>query len=129
MGSGLAPKFRGELDSLQVELLPDEVTVRARLHTRRLTSELVGPLAAVLGPTEPVAATGPLRVTGPGTGEWAVRSVQIRDFPLPAPAVSRLVSRALEDPRRQTVPWSVPRGIRAIRVRPTGATLYGAPRP
>jgi hypothetical protein len=129
MGSGLAPKFRGELDSLQVELLPDEVTVRARLRTRRLAPELVGPLAAALGPTEPVAVTGPLRVTGPGIGEWAVRSVQIRDFPLPAPAVSRLVSRALDDPRRQTVPWTVPPGIRAIRVRPAGATLYGAPRP
>jgi hypothetical protein len=129
MGSGLAPKFRAELDSLQVELLPDEVTVRARLRTRRLTSDLVGPLAAALGSTEPVAATGPLRVIGPRVGEWAVRSVRIRDFPLPGPAVSRLVSRALDDPRRQTVPWAVPPGIRAIRVRPTGATLYGAPRP
>jgi hypothetical protein len=129
MGRGLAPEFRKELDSLQVELLPDEVTVRARLRTKRLTTDLVGPLAAVLGPSEPVTATGPLRVTGPGTGEWAVRSVQIRDFPLPAAAVSRLVSRALDDPRRETVPWTVPPGIRAIRVRPTGATLYGAPRP
>jgi hypothetical protein len=55
--------------------------------------------------------------------------VQIRDFPLPAPAVSRLVSRALEDPRRETVPWVVPPGVRAIRVRPGGATLYGAARP
>jgi hypothetical protein len=129
MGSGLSPEFRKELDSLRVELLPGEVKVRARLRTRRLTSDLVGPLAAALGPTEPVEAIGPLRVTGPGTGEWAVRSVRIRDFPLPAPAVSRLVSRALDDPRRETVPWTVPLGIRAIRVRPDGATLYGAPRP
>jgi hypothetical protein len=103
--------------------------VRARLRTRRLTSDLIGPLAKVLAPTEPVEATGPLRVTGPGTGEWAVRSVRIREFPLPRPAVSRLVSRALDDPRRETVPWTVPPGIRAIRVRPEGATLYGAPRP
>ena len=29
----------------------------------------------------------------------------------------------------QTVPWTVPAGIRAIRIRPGGATLYGAPRP
>jgi len=129
MGSGLAPQFRKELDSLQVELLPGEITVRARLRTTQLTSDLIGPLASVLGPNEPVAATGPLRVTGPGTGEWAVRSVQIRDVPLPAPAVSRLVSRALDDPRRTTVPWTVPPGVRAIRVRPGGATLYGAPRP
>jgi len=129
VGSGLAPEFRKQLDSLQVELLPGEITLRARLRTTQLTSDLIGPLAAVLGPNEPVAATGPLRVTGPGTGEWAVRSVQLRNFPLPAPAVSRLVSRALDDPRRTTVPWTVPPGVRAIRVRPGGATLYGAPRP
>ena len=129
MGSDLAPAFRRELDSLQVELLPGEVRVHARLRTARLPRELVGPLAAALQPHEPVQATGPLRVTGPGTGEWAIRSFQIRDIPVPASAVPRLVARALDDPRRETVPWTVPRGIRDIRIRPGGATLYGAPRP
>jgi hypothetical protein len=128
MGSGLAPAFRKELDSLQVELLDDEVRVRARLRTARLPRELVGPLASVLRPHEPVEATGPLRVTGPGVGEWAVRSFQIRDFPVPASAVRTLVSRALGDSTRSTVPWKVPAGVRAVRVRPTGATLYGASR-
>jgi hypothetical protein len=127
MGSGLAPKFRRELDSLQVELLPDEVRVRARLRTARLPQELVGPLAVALQPNEPVEATGPLRVTGPGVGEWAVRSFQIRGIPVPAPAVRRLVSRALDEPGRETVPWTVPPGVRAIRVHPGGATIYGAP--
>jgi hypothetical protein len=128
MGSGLSPAFRKELDSLQVELLDDEVRVRARLRTARLPRELVGPLASVLRPHEPVEATGPLRVTGPGVGEWAVRSFQIRDFPVPASAVRTLVSRALGDSTRSTVPWKVPAGVRAVRVRPTGATLYGASR-
>jgi hypothetical protein len=128
MGNGLSPAFRQELDSLQVELLDDEVRVRARLRTARLPRELVGPLAAVLQPHEPVEATGPLRVIGPGTGEWAVRSFQIRDFPVPASAVPTLVSRALGDSTRRTVPWKVPPGVRAVRVRPGGATLYGAPR-
>jgi len=58
-----------------------------------------------------------------------VRSFQIRDIPVPATAVPRLVSRALGDPGRETVPWKVPAGVRGIRVRPGGATLYGAPRP
>jgi hypothetical protein len=128
MGSGLSPAFRKELDSLQVELLDDEVRVHARLRTARLPRELVGPLAAVLQPREPVEATGPLRVTGPGVGEWAVRSFQIRDFPVPASAVRTLVSRALGDSARTTVPWKVPAGVRAVRVRPAGVTLYGAPR-
>jgi hypothetical protein len=129
MGQGLSPAFRKELDSLQVELLDDEVTVRARLRTARLPKEVVGPFAAALGPNEPVEATGPLRITGPGTGEWAVRSFQIRDIPIPGPAVKRMIARALDDPKRETVPWKVPAGIRAVRVRPGGATLYGAPRP
>ena len=129
MGSGLDPRFRRELDSLQVELLADEVRVRARLRTARLPRDVVGPLAVGLRPNEPVEATGPLRVTGPGVGEWAVRSFQIRDIPVPASAVPRLVARALDEPGRETVPWTVPAGIRAIRLHPGGATLYGAARP
>ena len=42
--------------------------------------------------------------------------------------VPGLVGRALGDPDRKTVPVKVPEGIRAIRVRPGGATLYGATR-
>jgi hypothetical protein len=129
MGSGLAAKFRKELDSLQVELLDDEVQVRGRLRTARLPRELVGPLATALRPNEPVEAIGPLRVLSPGAGEWAVRSFRIRDIPVPAAAVPRLVSRALDEPGRKTVPWTVPAGIRAIRIHPGSATLYGAPRP
>ena len=129
MGSGLQPAFRKQLDSLQVELLEGEVAVRARLRTARLPKELVGPLGVALRTYEPVQAVGPLRVLGPGTGEWAIRSLRIRDFPLPDAMVPRLVSRALDDPGRQTVPWRVPAGVRAIRLRPGSATLYGAARP
>jgi hypothetical protein len=112
-----------------VELLEGEVAVRARLRTARLPKELVGPLGVALRTYEPVQAVGPLRVLGPGTGEWAIRSLRIRDFPLPDAMVPRLVSRALDDPGRQTVPWRVPAGVRAIRLRPGSATLYGAARP
>lgn len=129
LGNGLSPDFRKELDSLQVELLDGEVKLGARLRTDRLPREVLGPLAAVLRPNEPVQATGPLRVTGPGTGEWVVRSFQIRDFPVPAPAVPKLVSRALGDSTRRTVPWKVPAGVRAVRLRPGAAILYGARRP
>jgi hypothetical protein len=129
MGSGLQPEFRKELDSLQVELLEGEVAVRARLRTARLPKELVGPLGVALRAYEPVQAVGPLRVVGPGAGEWAIRSIRIRDFPLPDAMVPVLVSRALDDPGRHTVPWRVPAGVRAIRLRAGSATLYGAARP
>jgi len=37
-----------------------------------------------------------------------------------------LISRTVGDTTRGTVPWKVPDGVRAVRVRPTGVTLYGA---
>jgi hypothetical protein len=128
MGNGLSPAFRRELDSLEVELLDGEVRVRARLRTDRLPRDLVGPLALALRPHEPVEATGPLRVIRPGAGVWAVRSFRIRDVPVPGPAVKRMVARAIDGADDGTVPWKVPAGVRAVRIRPGAAILYGAPR-
>ena len=126
VGSGMDPQLRAQLDSLRVELLDGEIRVSARLRTAALSPELTGPLAGVLKPTEPVDAAGPLRVTRPGAGEWRVRTFRIGDFPVPAEMVPRLVGQALGDPGRTTVPVQVPEGVRAIRVRPGGAILYGA---
>jgi hypothetical protein len=128
LGQGLAPAFRRELDSLQVELLDDQIAVQARLRTERLPKDALGPLAGAVRPWEPVEARGPLRVTGPGVGQWAVRWLRIRDVPLPAVVVERLLGRALGTGVRNAVPWAVPPGVRAVRVRPGAAILYGAPR-
>jgi hypothetical protein len=128
VGSGMDRELRSQLDSLRVELLDGEIQVSARLRTDRLPREVLGPLGGALRPTEPVRAAGPVRVTRPGAGEWSVRSFQIGDFPVPDEMVPDLVGYALGDPKRKTVPVKVPAGIRAIRVRPDGATLYGATR-
>jgi hypothetical protein len=128
VGSGMDRELRSQLDSLRVELLDGEIQVSARLRTDRLPREVLGPLRGALRPTEPVRAAGPVRVTRPGAGEWSVRSFQIGDFPVPDEMVPDLVGYALGDPKRKTVPVKVPAGIRAIRVRPDGATLYGATR-
>jgi len=127
IGAGLDPALRNQLDSIQVELQEGSVLVRARLATARLPRELTGPLAVALRPTEPIEAAGPLSVVGPRKAEWAVRSFRIRNFPLPRDAVPKLVSKALGDPNRRTVPVRIPAGIREVRVRPTGMTLFGAP--
>jgi hypothetical protein len=128
IGAGLDPSLRSQLDSLQVELQDGSIAVRARLATARLPRELVGPLSVALKPTEPIEAAGPLTVVGSRKAEWALRSFSIRGFPLPRDAVPKLVSKALGDPTRKTVPVRIPAGIREIRLRPSGATLYGAPR-
>ena len=128
IGSGLDPSLRNQLDSLQVELQDGSVLVKARLATARLPKELVGPLAMALRPTEPIAAAGPLKVVAPRTAEWSVRSFSIRNIPLPGEAVPKLMAKALGDPKRRTVPVRIPDGIREIRVRPSGMTLFGATR-
>jgi hypothetical protein len=128
VGSGMDRQLRGQLDSLRVELLDGEIRVSARLRTAALPPELLGPLAGALRPTEPVDAAGPLRVTRPGAGEWRVRTFRIGDFPVPEEMVPSLVGQALGDSRRTAVPVKVPEGVRAIRVRPGGAILYGATR-
>lgn len=128
VGSGMDPALRSGLDSLQVELLEGEIRVRGRLRTARLSPELTGPLSGALQPVEPVDATGPVRVTRAGAGEWRVRSFRIGDFPVPDELVPSLVGHALGEPGRTAVPVKVPEGVRAIRVRPGGAILYGATR-
>lgn len=129
IGTGLDPAVRSQLDSLQVYLMDGSVAVKASLATARLPRELVGPVAVALRPREPIEAAGPIKVVGPRNAEWDVRSFRIRNFPIPRDAVSKLVSRALGDSTRRTVPVRIPAGIREIRLRPSGATLFGASRP
>jgi hypothetical protein len=129
IGSGLDPSLRRQLDSLQVELQDGAVAVNAKLATSRLPRELTGPLTIALREREPVQAAGPIEVTGPGRAEWEVRSFRIREFPIPRDAVPRLVARAFGDTARRTITIRIPEGIREIRVRASGATLLGAPRP
>jgi hypothetical protein len=129
IGGGLDPEIRKQLDSLEVQLMEGSVEVSAVLSTARLPRELIGPLAVALRPRERVEAGGPLQVVGPRKAEWAVRSFRIRNFPIPRDAVPKLVSRALGDSTRSTVPIRIPPGIREIRIRPSGATLFGTPRP
>jgi hypothetical protein len=128
IGVGLDPSVRSQLDSLEVQLLDGSIGVSALLSTARLPRELTGPLAVALRPKERIEAAGPLRVIEPRQAEWAVQSFRIRNFPIPRDAVPKLVSRALGDSSRSTVPIRIPAGIREIRIRPSGATLIGAPR-
>ena len=129
IGVGLDPAVRSQLDSLEVQLLDGSIGVSALLSTARLPRELTGPLAVALRPKERIEAAGPLKVVAPRRAEWAVHSFRIRDFPIPRDAVPQLVARALGDSTRRTVPVRIPAGIREIRIRPSGATLLGAPRP
>ncbi len=129
IGAGLNPSLRRQLDSLQVELREGEVAVNAKLATARLPRELTGPLALALREREQVQAAGPIAVTGPGRAEWTVHSFRIREFPVPRDAVPKLMAKAFGDTAARSIPVRIPAGIREIRVQPSGAILFGAPRP
>jgi hypothetical protein len=122
------PALRRQLDSLRVEPLAGELKVRARLRTGRLPNDVVGPLSIALRATEPIEAVGPLRMVRPSVGEWDVRSLRIRELPLPADLVPKVVSRVMGDPAQRSVPVRVPPGVRAIRLVPGEAILYGKTR-
>jgi hypothetical protein len=127
IGAGLHAALRRQLDSLQVELQEGEVAVKAKLATARLPRELTGPLALALREREPIEAGGPIRVIGPGKAEWSVQTFRIRDFPIPRDAVPKLMAKAFGDSTR-SIPVRIPAGIKEIRVHPSGAILFGAPR-
>ena len=128
IGDGMDREVRRQLDSLRIEPLAGELKVRARLRTGRLPNDVVGPLSIALRESEPIEAVGPLRVVRPTEGEWVVRSLRIRELPLPADLVPRVVSRVLGDPERHAVPVRVPPGVTAIRLAPGAAILYGKAR-
>jgi hypothetical protein len=107
-----------------VALGDGEIVVDARLATDKVGRDMLGPLAGVLRPWEPVEAAGPVRVTRPGRGEWEVRRLRVRDFPLPREVTSRLIARVTGDSTGSGLPFRLPAGVRAIRVRPSGATLF-----
>ncbi len=128
VGAGLDPEVRRQLDSLEVRLGTGRIEVGARLSTARLPRELVGPLGFALRDWERVRGAGPLRVVGPGRGEWVVDRLEVRGVPLPTDAVGEVLGRALGEPGRRALPVRLPPGVREIHIRPSGAVLIGARR-
>jgi len=123
IGSGLDPAVRRQLDSLQVRLLDGQIEVGARVATANLPRSALGPLALALHDHERVRATGPVTVVGPGRGEWRIERLNLAGVPLPVDAVRPLLERTFG---QQTFPIAIPPGVTDVRIRPTGAVLFGA---
>ena len=129
IGDGIPPAVRSQLDSLSVRLLDGRIEVGARLVGGRLPKDALGPLALALPDHPPIRAAGPVDVVAPGRGEWAIERLDVGGVPVPADALRTLLGRLLNDPGRYRVPVTIPPGVREIRIRPTGAVLFGARRP
>jgi hypothetical protein len=115
----------GTPESLTVELGDRELSVRARVATAPIPATIRDLLGNVLGERETVEVGGQLGLRREGQGEFAVRRVRVKGFPVPSDLVGRLLGRYLPATEGATVLFSVPPSVSGILVTPHGATLYG----
>ena len=124
VAAGLPPDVRSRLNSIAVTLGDGQVTLSARVETTRIPREALGILADALDPWEPVSATGPVFALGPGRVGWRVDGITLRGFTLPVETTHRLIDKNVPGARDGVLPVPLPRGVRTLRVRPSGVTLY-----
>jgi hypothetical protein len=123
VADGLDAGARAALDSLQVLLEADRLTLTAQVRTERLGRELLGPLAGALHPREPLRMAGGAVVARPGVVAWRPEEFAIRDFPFPSALVPRLVN-ALTGGDDGGIAIAVPETVGGIRIRGDGVTFY-----
>ena len=129
IGSGIDWTVRRTFDSLRVELLDSALAIHARLDTRALPPDALGPLAGLVGPREPIRLGGTIAIERPGTARFTVREISLRGFAFPAPAV-RSVARQMAGANADgAIPFTLDRGVADMLIRPTGVILYRRKRP
>ena len=127
--NGLAHRWRNRLDraqgfdSLRVELLDSSIAVDARLDTRVLPRDALGPAERVLSTYEPLRMAGPVTSSQPGLAHWKMQERSVHGFAFPAPAVARL-AKLVAGADDGSVPVLVPTTIRRIAINPTGVVCY-----
>ncbi|MGH7645252.1 MAG: hypothetical protein ACREMR_06670 [Gemmatimonadales bacterium] len=124
VGGGIDWSVRKTFDSLRVELLDGALALHARLDTRQLPREVVGPLGGVLEPREALRLSGPIVIERPGIARWSIRELSLRGVAFPAPVVRQLARRAAGADGAGAVPIQVDRAIAEVSVHPVGVVLY-----
>lgn len=124
IGAGVDWNVRRAFDSLRVELLEGEVAVHARLDTREIPADALGPFGGMLAPREPLRMAGPLTLERPGTARWKIRELSVRGIAFPGPVVAQLAHRVAGADGGGAVAVRVDRVIGDVAVHPTGVTLY-----
>jgi hypothetical protein len=123
IGSGIDWTVRRSFDSLRVELLEGEFAVHARLDTRRIPPDALGPFGGMLEEREPFRIAGPITIERPGTARWEIRELSVRGIEVPPPAIKE-IARRVAGAKGGAVPVQVDRVIGALAVHPTGVVLY-----
>lgn len=126
--AGLGGAAARYLDSVEVTLGTDHVTVGAMLATEAIPGRALGPFKGLVRPRERVRVGGRLAVLGPESGALRVDAVSLRGIPFPTAMIGRFMSTSLGASDDGTVKFQVPQGIRDLKVRPSGVVLYGGGR-
>ncbi len=124
IGSGIDWTVRRTFDSLRVELLDGSFAVHARLTTRALPKDALGPFGGMLAEREPLRIAGPIAIARPGEARWTIRELSLRGFPVPGPAVTRLARQVAGANAQGAVPVAVDRAIADVVIHPTGVVLF-----
>lgn len=128
VGSGIDWNVRKSFDSLKVELHEGDIAVFARLDTRVIPTEALGPLKGLLAPREPIRIAGPIAIAKPGLARWKVQEFMLHGVPFPPPAVRSLARQAAGADTSGAVPLKVDPAIADVAVHPAGVVLYRARR-
>ncbi|HEX4632353.1 MAG TPA: hypothetical protein VH163_00875 [Gemmatimonadales bacterium] len=123
IGGGIDWTVRKGFDSLRVELLDSSIAVHARLDTRVLPRDAMGPAEHVLATYEPLRMAGPVTIAKPGVARWKVQELSVHGFPFPGPAVARL-AKLVAGADDGSVPVLVPPALHRIAINPTGVVCY-----
>lgn len=129
VGGGIDWNIRHAFDSLRVELLDGSFAVNARLDTRIIPRDALGPLQGALAPQEPLRIAGPLAIVAPGKARWTVREISLRGFPFPPAAVTALARKMAGADADGAVIIAVDRAVGRIAIHPTGVACYRRPHP
>ena len=124
IGGGIDWTVRKTYDSLRVELLDGAFAIHARLDTRSLPPDALGPLAGFVQPREPLRLGGTLAIERPGTARFTVREISVRGIAFPAPAVKSIARQVAGADADGGIPVRVDPAITDIAIRPTGVVLY-----
>lgn len=127
IGSGIDWTVRKTFDSLRVELLEDALAVHARLDTRALPRDALGPLAAIVQPREPLRLGGTLTIDRPGTARFTIKEISLRGVAFPPPAVKSIARQVAGADARGGIPLALDRAIADVAIHPTGMVLYRRP--
>jgi hypothetical protein len=128
IGAGLQPAVRHQIDSLEVKLEDRRIGIEASLLTSKIPKNVMGPLSDMVGDRAHLSAGGTVELAEPGRAVWIVDRLSLGNFPFPRSTIPRLLERSLGATAAE-VPFTVPHGISAVRIRPSGVTLFGTVKP